>query len=69
VDSLDLTAREKEVTSLLLAGDSQKMIAAKLNVSFSTVSFHIRNLYRKLNIQSKGELFALFLAEGSTVVA
>ena len=69
VDSLDLTAREKEVTSLLLAGDSQKMIAAKLNVSFSTVSFHIRNLYRKLNIQSKGELFALFLAEESTVVA
>ena len=69
VDSLDLTAREKEVTSLLLAGDSQKMIAAKLNVSFSTVSFHIRNLYRKLNIQSKGELFALFLAEESTSIA
>ncbi|MCL2544708.1 MAG: LuxR C-terminal-related transcriptional regulator [Clostridia bacterium] len=62
VESLDLTAREKEVTALLLAGDSQKMIAAKLNVSFSTVSFHMRNLYRKLNIQSKGELFALFLA-------
>ena len=61
VDSLDLTAREKEVTALLLAGDSHKMIAAKLHVSVSTVSFHIRNLYRKLNIQSKGELFSLFL--------
>ncbi|MCL1854714.1 MAG: LuxR C-terminal-related transcriptional regulator [Clostridia bacterium] len=69
VDSLDLTIREKEVTSLLLAGDSQKMIAAKLRVSFSTVSFHTRNLYRKLNIQSKGELFALFLVEEPTVVA
>lgn len=69
VDSLDLTAREKEVTTLLLAGDSQKIIAAKLNVSASTVSFHIRNLYRKLNIQSKGELFALFLAEESSDIA
>jgi len=69
VDSLDLTAREKEVTALLLAGDSQKIIASKLNVSFSTVSFHIRNLYRKLSIQSKGELFALFLAEEPTGVA
>jgi len=66
VDSLDLTAREKEVAALILAGDSQKMIAAKLKVSFSTVSFHVRNLYRKLNIQSKGELFALFLAAEPT---
>lgn len=64
VDGLDLTSREKEVTMLLLAGDSQKMIAAKLSVSPSTVSFHIRNLYRKLKIQSKAELFALFLSDG-----
>ena len=63
VDALDLTAREKEVTALLLAGDSQKMISGKLNVSLSTVSFHIKNLYRKLGIQSKGELFALFLTD------
>jgi DNA-binding CsgD family transcriptional regulator len=63
IDGLDLTMREKEVTALLLAGDSQKMIASKLAVSLSTVSFHTRNLYRKLNIQSKGELFSLFLAE------
>lgn len=69
VDGLDLTAREKEVTMLLLAGDSQKMIASKLDVSLSTVSFHIRNLYRKLNIQSKGELFALFMAKEPPGVA
>lgn len=69
VDGLDLTAREKEVTTLLLAGDSQKIIASKLDVSLSTVSFHIRNLYRKLNIQSKGELFALFLEKEPPDVA
>lgn len=63
VDSLALTAREKEVVALLLAGDSQKMIAAKLEISPSTVSFHIRNLYRKLAIQSKGQLFSLLLTE------
>lgn len=69
VEGLDLTAREKEVVSLLLAGDSQKMIAAKLSVSLSTVSFHTRNLYRKLNIQSKGELFALFMESEPPVIA
>lgn len=61
VESLDLTVREKEVTTLLLSGDSQKMIAAKLGISSPTVSFHTQNIYRKLNIQSKAELFALFL--------
>lgn len=60
-DSFALTAREKEVVALLLAGDSQKMIAAKLDISPSTVSFHTRNLYRKLAIQSKGQLFSLLL--------
>ncbi len=61
VSSLDLTVREKEVTTLMLAGDSQKIIAVKLGVSLPTVSFHIKNVYRKLHIQSKAELFSLFL--------
>lgn len=69
VDSLDLTAREKEVTALLLAGDSQKIVAAKLGVRLPTVSFHIRNVYRKLHIQSKAELFSLFLAVEPTDAA
>lgn len=61
LDALNLTPREHEVAGLLLSGDSQKIIAAKLNISNATVGFHTKNLYRKLNIQSRAELFALFI--------
>jgi len=61
LSALGLTPREHEVTRLLLLGDSQRMIAAKLHISGATVGFHTKNLYRKLNIQSRAELFALFV--------
>ncbi len=59
--ALNLTPREQEVAQLLLTGDSNKIIAAKLHISQPTVGFHTKNLYRKLNIQSRSELFALFI--------
>lgn len=60
-EKLGLTAREKELAALLLTGEAQKNIAAKMGVSYSTVKFHSNNLYRKLNIQSRAELFQLFV--------
>ncbi len=61
LSALNLTPREHEVAQLLLTGDSNKIIAAKLHISQPTVGFHTKNLYRKLNIQSRAELFALFI--------
>ncbi len=64
VDELDklkdlgLTTREREIFILLLTDDSPKMIAGKLKISSATVNFHTNNLYRKLNIQSRTQLFA-----------
>lgn len=61
-EDFSLTAREKELAVLLLSGEAQKNIAVNMGVSYSTVRFHSNNLYRKLNIQSRAELFALFSA-------
>lgn len=50
-----LTKRENEVAELLLEGKSNKQIAFALGISESTVEFHLRNIYRKLDVVSRGE--------------
>lgn len=56
----NLTPREEEVARLLLHGESTKQIATKLNISIHTVNFHIKNLYKKVGINSRAELFVQF---------
>jgi DNA-binding CsgD family transcriptional regulator len=53
----NLTDREKEVCTLLLTDLDFKEIAAAIGVTNRTVSFHAQNLYRKLGIQSRTELY------------
>ncbi|GHU67934.1 hypothetical protein FACS189447_10390 [Spirochaetia bacterium] len=57
---LDLSPRETEVFTLLLTEAPVKQIAHTLKISYSGVNFHTKNLYRKLGIQSRTELFAKF---------
>ena len=60
-DQYALTRREKEICVLLLTtGGAQKHIAGQLNLSADTVKFHVKNLYRKLGVQSRAELEARF---------
>lgn len=54
-----LSARESEITQLLLKGMTYKAIAAELHVSENTVKTHIRNIYYKYNVQSRSELVHL----------
>jgi len=51
-----LTAREADIISFLLKGDSNKEIAFNLNISFSTVKNHIYNIYKKTGAKSRIEL-------------
>jgi len=60
-DIKTLTSREREVFDLLLTDKPPKEIANSLKVSYYTVDFHRKNLYRKLGIQSRTELFAKYL--------
>jgi DNA-binding NarL/FixJ family response regulator len=55
-----LSEREHEIANTILDGLSYKMIAEKMFISIDTVRSHIRNIYKKLNINSKTELFNVF---------
>lgn len=52
-----LTDREQEILSLLSKGNSYKMAADKLCISHDTVRFHIKNIYKKLEVHSLQEAF------------
>jgi len=55
---IQLTEKEKEVLKLLVDGLSYKMIAEKAGVSFHTIHTHIKHIYDKLHVNSKGEAVA-----------
>jgi len=59
-DHLDLTPREQEIFTMLLNGKAPKEIGYILKISYGTVLYHQQNLYRKLNIHSIAELFAMY---------
>lgn len=50
-----LTMRERQILRLIAAGKSNKHIARELNISDGTVKVHVKNLLRKLNLQSRLE--------------
>ncbi|PKK14598.1 MULTISPECIES: response regulator [Thermomonospora] len=59
-----LTQRESEVLSLLVAGLSNKAMAARLVVSEETIKSHLRALYRKLEVTDRSGAIAVALREG-----
>lgn len=50
-----LTRREKEVIQLLSIGLSYEKIAIRLEISHETIKKHLKNIYRKLQVQNKIE--------------
>ena len=56
--SYRLTEQETELLKLIVNGHSYKTAAAQLNISTSTVSFHLQNIYNKLQVHSKSEAVA-----------
>ena len=57
-DSFNLSDREKEILSCLVKGMSYKLIAEACFISIDTVRGHIRRIYEKLHVHSKGEAVA-----------
>jgi DNA-binding NarL/FixJ family response regulator len=57
----NLTAQERQVAALVQQGLSNRDAAARLFVSPRTVDFHLRNVFSKLGVASRGELAQLVL--------
>jgi DNA-binding NarL/FixJ family response regulator len=49
----DLTARELEIIQLVLAGYTNKAIAAQICISEKTVEFHLDHIYSKLGVRTR----------------
>ena len=60
----ELSAREMDVLKLLVAGASNKMIAAQLNLSENTIKSHLSHIFGKLQVQSRAEAVAVALQRG-----
>lgn len=60
---IQLSEREKEILKALVDGLSYKMIADKVGLSFHTIHTHIKNIYDKLHVNSKGEAVAKALKQ------
>lgn len=54
----DLSPHELRLLKLLVEGHSYKTAATELRVSVNTVSFHLKNIYEKLQVHSKSEAVA-----------
>jgi len=51
----ELTKKELEILSLIARGRAVKEVAELLDISANTVSYHIKNLYGKLNVHNRAE--------------
>lgn len=54
----DLSPHELRLLKLLVEGHSYKTAALELRVSVNTISFHLKNIYEKLQVHSKSEAVA-----------
>ena len=67
----NLTGRESEILECLLEGDSNKLIARRLEITESTVKIHMKSLLRKINVQNRTQaaIWAMESGFSNTVAA
>ena len=59
-----LTFREKEIVALVEKGySSYKQMSESLYVTTYTINYHLKNIYKKLNIHSKSEILSKIMDE------
>jgi DNA-binding NarL/FixJ family response regulator len=64
--SYGLTPQETALLKLMIDGHHYKTAGAELGITTSTVSFHLKNIYEKLQVHSKTEAVAKALRERLT---
>jgi DNA-binding CsgD family transcriptional regulator len=62
----DLTARERELVTLLLAGHDTRSVSERMFLSRHTVQDHLKSVFRKVRVGSRKELIASLLGPGAS---
>ena len=55
-ENYNLTAREREIVSLIVKGLPYKIIGSTLNISEKTVAKHVSNIFAKVSVTNKVEM-------------
>lgn len=62
--TVELTAREAQIATLVSRGEANRDIAAHLFVTPNTVEYHLRKVFRKLGVSSRTQLARRVLDDG-----
>lgn len=60
-----LSAQEKRILSCLIVGDSNKMIARKVDIAEATVKVHVKAIFRKLGLKNRTQAAVWALNQGT----
>lgn len=55
-----LSERQREILRLLAAGESNKQISRRLNISAGTVKAHLESIFRRLNVNNRTQAAMLY---------
>ena len=64
LENAPLTAREREILDLIVAGCSNAEIAKRLYITIGTVKTHVRNILNKLSVDDRTQAAVLALRSG-----
>jgi len=66
-DSLDLTPRQLQVLSLLIKGDSNKVIARKMELAEGTIKMHVTSILKCLDVSNRTQAVVAAQVFGLTI--
>jgi DNA-binding CsgD family transcriptional regulator len=61
---IDLTPRELDIINLSVRGQSDKEVAADLDISENTVNTHFRKIFRRLGVNNRVQAFVKAARQG-----